>query len=70
MWTRGLRNGKFPSRIHITGPDIDFKLDFIRNCFSDAKDVDILKHVWAYKKQLGVFRRMDFYPRRSRNPAS
>lgn len=47
--------------IHITGPEIDDKLDFTTGFFSDAKGVDILKHVWAYKTQREIFRRMKTY---------
>lgn len=36
-------------------------MDFRTGFFSDAKDVDILKHVWAYKKQREIFRRMKSY---------
>jgi len=47
--------------IHVTGPEIDDKLDFNTGFFSDPKDVDILKHLWAYKKQREIFRRMKTY---------
>jgi alcohol oxidase len=47
--------------IHITEPEIDDKLDFTTGFFSDANDVDILKHLWAYKKQREIFRRMKTY---------
>lgn len=47
--------------IHITGADIDDTPDFRTGFFSDPKDVDILKHLWAYKKQREIFRRMKTY---------
>jgi alcohol oxidase len=47
--------------IHITGPELDDKLDFITGFFSDAQGVDIKKHVWAYKKQREILRRMKTY---------
>jgi alcohol oxidase len=47
--------------VHVTGPELDDKLDFNTGFFSDAKDVDILKHLWAYKKQREIFRRMKTY---------
>jgi choline dehydrogenase-like flavoprotein len=47
--------------IHITGPEIDDKPDFSTGFFSDPKGVDILKHLWAYKKQREIFRRMKAY---------
>ncbi|KAH8707531.1 GMC oxidoreductase-domain-containing protein [Phaeosphaeriaceae sp. PMI808] len=47
--------------IHITGPEIENKPNFNTGFFSDAKDVDILKHLWAYKKQREIFRRMKTY---------
>jgi choline dehydrogenase-like flavoprotein len=47
--------------VHITGPETDDKVDFTTDFFSDTKDVDILKHVWAYKIQREIFRRMKTY---------
>jgi alcohol oxidase len=47
--------------IHISGPKIDDKLNFTTGFFSDADDIDILKHLWAYKKQREIFRRMKTY---------
>lgn len=47
--------------IHITGPELDDKLNFNTGFFSDANGVDIKKHVWAYKKQREIFRRMKIY---------
>jgi alcohol oxidase len=47
--------------IHITGPNLEDKLNFTTGFFSDAEGVDIKKHVWAYKKQREIFRRMKTY---------
>jgi alcohol oxidase len=47
--------------IHISGPEVGDKLNFTTGFFSDANGVDIKKHVWAYKKQREIFRRMDTY---------
>ncbi|KAF1999190.1 GMC oxidoreductase [Amniculicola lignicola CBS 123094] len=47
--------------IHVTGPEIDDQLNFKTGFFSDPKEVDILKHVWAYKTQREIFRRMKAY---------
>ncbi|KAH5212661.1 hypothetical protein HBI62_191480 [Parastagonospora nodorum] len=44
--------------IHVTGPEIDDKLDFNTGFFSDPLGVDVKKHVWIYKKQREIFRRM------------
>jgi alcohol oxidase len=47
--------------IHISGPEIEDKPEFRTGFLSDANDVDILKHLWAYKKQREIFRRMKTY---------
>lgn len=47
--------------IHITGPELDDRLDFTTGFFSDAQGMDIKKHIWAYKKQREIFRRMKTY---------
>jgi alcohol oxidase len=44
--------------IHITGPELDDETNFTTGFFSDPDDVDVLKHLWAYKKQREIFRRM------------
>jgi choline dehydrogenase-like flavoprotein len=44
--------------IHITGPGLDDVLDFTTGFLSDPEGIDIKKHVWAYKKQREVLRRM------------
>lgn len=45
--------------IHITGPEIDDKLDFTTGFFTDPHGIDIKKHLWGYKKQREMFRRME-----------
>ncbi|KAK4107380.1 GMC oxidoreductase [Canariomyces notabilis] len=47
--------------LHITGPSVGDPLDFATGFFSDAGDIDIKKHMWAYKKQREIARRMDVY---------
>jgi alcohol oxidase len=44
--------------IHITGPEIDDKTELTTGFFSDAHGVDVKMHVWAYKKQREILRRM------------
>lgn len=46
---------------HITGPELGDRLDFTTGFFSDPQGVDILKHVWAYKKHREIIRRMETY---------
>jgi choline dehydrogenase-like flavoprotein len=47
--------------IHITGRELDDRVDFTTGFFSDTQGVDIKKHVWAYKKQREIIRRMKTY---------
>jgi choline dehydrogenase-like flavoprotein len=47
--------------IHITGPDLSCRLDFETGFFSDPHGIDIKKHVWLYKTQREIARRMDVY---------
>ncbi|KAI1258678.1 GMC oxidoreductase [Xylariaceae sp. FL1019] len=47
--------------IHITGREVGDPLDFNVGFFSDPGDVDIKKHVWAYKKGREIMRRMSSY---------
>ncbi|KAF1968198.1 alcohol oxidase [Bimuria novae-zelandiae CBS 107.79] len=47
--------------IHITGPGIDDKPDFSTGFFSDPEGLDVLRHLWVYKKQREIFRRMKAY---------
>ncbi|KAI0412796.1 hypothetical protein F5X98DRAFT_353834 [Xylaria grammica] len=44
--------------LHITGPKIDDVVDFDPGLLSDPQGVDIKHHVWMYKKQREVARRM------------
>lgn len=47
--------------IHITGTECTDKPAFATGFLTDAQGIDIKKHVWAYKKQREIFRRMDTY---------
>ncbi|CAK4034103.1 Alcohol oxidase [Lecanosticta acicola] len=47
--------------IHITGRETSSSVDFDVGYLNDAGDVDIKKHVWAYKVQREMFRRMSIY---------
>lgn len=47
--------------IHITGPKLDNELDFDVGFFSDANDIDVKKHIWAYKHQREIMRRTAMY---------
>jgi alcohol oxidase len=47
--------------IHITGPEISDSPSFMTGFFSDSQNLDIKKHVWIYKKQREIVRRMDTY---------
>lgn len=47
--------------MHITGLELDDKLDFKIGFFSDARDIDIKKNIWTYKKQREIVRRMEIY---------
>jgi alcohol oxidase len=47
--------------LHITGPELSDGLDFETGFFSDAGGIDIKKHMWAYKKQREIVRRMETY---------
>ncbi|KAI3393988.1 hypothetical protein diail_3349 [Diaporthe ilicicola] len=47
--------------IHITGPNLGDPLDFEHGFFTDAGGNDIKKHIWSYKKQREVIRRMPCY---------
>ncbi|KAH9885045.1 putative alcohol oxidase [Xylariomycetidae sp. FL2044] len=46
---------------HITGPGLDDPVDFETGFFTDRDQLDIKKHVWAYKKQRELVRRMSSY---------
>ncbi|KAH8664340.1 GMC oxidoreductase [Xylariales sp. PMI_506] len=43
--------------IHITGPNWNDPLDFDVGFFNDEHELDIKKHVWAYKKSREIMRR-------------
>jgi alcohol oxidase len=43
---------------HVTGPGVDDPLDFETGFLGDEHDLDLKKHLWAYKKQREVARRM------------
>ncbi|KAL2192960.1 GMC oxidoreductase-domain-containing protein [Corynascus similis CBS 632.67] len=47
--------------IHITGPQLEDPLDFDTGFFDDDGGLDIKKHIWAYKKQREIMRRMLSY---------
>jgi len=47
--------------VHITGSDLGDRSDFTTGFFSDVQGVDIKKHIWAYKKNREIFRRMETY---------
>ncbi|CAJ2503395.1 Uu.00g107890.m01.CDS01 [Anthostomella pinea] len=47
--------------IHISGPLLDDEPEFASGFFSDTAGLDIKKHVWAYKAQREIIRRMACY---------
>ncbi|GIZ49032.1 hypothetical protein CKM354_001207200 [Cercospora kikuchii] len=47
--------------IHITGPEISDPIDFDVGYLKDADDVDVQKHIWSYKLQREMTRRMSLY---------
>lgn len=47
--------------IHITGPGISDPIDFDVGYLKDANEIDLKKHVWAYKLQREMWRRMSIY---------
>jgi choline dehydrogenase-like flavoprotein len=47
--------------LHITGPNIGDRLDFETGFLTDANGIDLKKHMWAYKKQREIARRMQTY---------
>ncbi|PVI01509.1 alcohol oxidase [Periconia macrospinosa] len=47
--------------IHITGPGSNDKPMFTTGFFSDPQNLDVKKHIWLYKKQREIFRRMELY---------
>ncbi|KAI9691302.1 MAG: hypothetical protein M1820_009765 [Bogoriella megaspora] len=47
--------------VHITGPSPGDPLDFDTGFFADRNAIDLKKHVWAYKKQREIMRRLNTY---------
>ncbi|KAI0886205.1 putative alcohol oxidase [Annulohypoxylon maeteangense] len=47
--------------IHITGPSVSDPVDFDTGFFQDEGQLDIKKHIWFYKKQRELIRRMPSY---------
>lgn len=47
--------------VHITGPSLGDPLDFDTGFLSDEESLDVKQHVWAYKKQREIMRRMDCF---------
>ncbi|KAB5566738.1 alcohol oxidase-like protein [Coniochaeta sp. 2T2.1] len=47
--------------IHITGPRTTDPLDFKSGILTDAEGIDLTAHVWAYKTQREILRRMPVY---------
>ncbi|KAJ0120117.1 Alcohol oxidase [Diaporthe amygdali] len=46
-------------RIHISGPDISDEI--FMDAWADPNELDLKKHVWMYKKQREIVRRMDAF---------
>ena len=44
--------------IHIASPDVNAPIDFDVGYLKDANDIDLKKHIWAYKLQREMWRRM------------
>ncbi|KAI1503596.1 GMC oxidoreductase [Biscogniauxia marginata] len=47
--------------IHITGPKLGDPVDFETGFFADPGQLDVKKHMWLYKKQRELIRRMPSY---------
>ncbi|KAI9690385.1 MAG: hypothetical protein M1822_009347 [Bathelium mastoideum] len=47
--------------VHITGPSPSDPVDFDSGFFADRDSIDLKKHIWAYKKQREIMRRLDAY---------
>jgi len=47
--------------IHITGPGLEDPIDFDVGYLKDPNEIDVKKHIWAYKTQREIFRRMGIY---------
>ncbi|KAK7409602.1 hypothetical protein QQX98_008197 [Neonectria punicea] len=47
--------------VHITGPEINDPYDFDPRWLLDANDIDLKSHIWGYKTQRAIARRMDIF---------
>ncbi|KAK5113661.1 hypothetical protein LTR62_003288 [Meristemomyces frigidus] len=47
--------------IHITSQDVNAPIDFDVGYLKDANDIDLKKHIWAYKLQREIWRRMPIF---------
>jgi alcohol oxidase len=47
--------------MHITGPNVGDPVDFATGFFSDPLNLDVKMHIWAYKVQREMVRRMENY---------
>lgn len=47
--------------IHITGPDFSDPIDFNVGYLTDKDDIDVKKHIWAYKVSREILRRSAIY---------
>ncbi|KAF4831757.1 Alcohol oxidase [Colletotrichum siamense] len=64
QYTTGANYTAYPysrGHIHITGPNVSDPLDFNPGFLTDANDIDLKKHIWAYKKAREIARRTALY---------
>lgn len=47
--------------VHVTGPSMHDPVDFDTGWLTDAGDVDVKKHIWAYKVSREMWRRMPIF---------
>ncbi|KAJ9646228.1 hypothetical protein H2204_000891 [Knufia peltigerae] len=47
--------------IHVSGPDLTDPIDFDVGYLKDVNEIDVKKHIWAYKTQREIFRRMGIF---------
>ncbi|KAK1495304.1 GMC oxidoreductase [Colletotrichum cuscutae] len=47
--------------IHATGPSIDDQYDFTTGWLLDENDIDLRSHIWGYKTQRAIARRMESF---------
>lgn len=47
--------------IHITGPKFNDPCDLDHGFLEDENEIDLKKHVWMYKKQREILRRMNTF---------